>query len=88
MPIYEFKCKRCRKVTEIMCHVSERPDKVKCSCGKMANPIISRGASLRDADVTWLPSARQVLQPDSEKPIETRQEWRKYLKDHNYEAAG
>ena len=43
------------------------------------------GAIQTDGDVKWLPSARQVLQPDYEiraRPIETRGQYKKYLKEH------
>jgi len=54
----------------------------------MAKKILSRGAVLTDDNVSWLPSAIKVLQPDYERPIETREEYKKYLKDHNLECVG
>jgi putative FmdB family regulatory protein len=92
MPIYEFKCKKCRKVTELIRHVDDCPEKIKCSCGKTAKRIIStRGAVHTDGDVKWIPSARQVLQPDIEiktRPIETRGQYEKYLKDQHLACVG
>lgn len=84
MPIYEFKCKRCRKVTEQFHSVDGCPQSIKCSCGKMAKKIISRGSIQCDSlnDVKWLPSACQTLQPDGERPITSRTEHKKYLRDH------
>jgi putative FmdB family regulatory protein len=92
MPIYEFKCKKgCRRTTERYFHVDECPDRITCRCGKTARKIISRVAGHTDGDVKWLPSARQVLQPDHElrtRPIETRGQYRQYLKDHGLIATG
>jgi len=93
MPIYEYKCKRCRRVTEKFYPVNQSPERVKCACGKMAKKIISRGAIKCDSinDVKWLPSAREALQPDCElrtKPIETRGQYNKYLKDNNLVCKG
>lgn len=88
MPIYEYKCKRCRRVTEIMSNVHDRPEKMKCKCGKTAKRVLSRSATLTDGDVTWLASAREVLQPSYERPIETRGEYNKYLKSRNIECIG
>lgn len=88
MPIYEYKCKNCRKVTELIRHVADCPDKVRCSsCGKTAKRILSRGAVLTDGDVRWLPSSLLTL-PDSAKHISTRAEREKYLKAHNLECVG
>lgn len=87
MPIYEYKCKNCRKVTELIRHVSDYPQKIKCTCGKMAKLKLSRGAVLTDGDVKWLESAKQTL-PNSAKNISTRSEHKKYLKDHHLAAVG
>jgi len=77
-----------------MYHVAECPEKIKCSCGKTAKKILSRNGAVHcdgGADVKWLESARQVLQPDREirtNPIETRGQYKKYLKDHNLACVG
>ena len=89
MPIYEYKCDRCRRVTEMICSVKEHQDRIKCKCGKNARIIISRnGAVHTDGDVKWLESARKTLQPDGEKPIETRSELKRYLKSHQLACIG
>ncbi|MFZ2809470.1 MAG: FmdB family zinc ribbon protein [Desulfosalsimonadaceae bacterium] len=88
MPIYEYKCKNCRKVTELIRHVSDCPEKIKCTCGKTAKRVISqRGAVLTDGDVKWLASAKENL-PNSAKNIETRGEWKQYLKGRGLECVG
>jgi hypothetical protein len=38
--------------------------------------------------VPWLKSALGNLQPDGEKPIESRSEYKRYLKEKNIIAAG
>jgi putative FmdB family regulatory protein len=89
VPIYEYKCGRCRKVTELICNVNACQDRIKCSCGKTAKKILNRsGAVHTDGDVKWLESARMTLQPDKEKPITTRGEWKRYLKNHQLECIG
>jgi putative FmdB family regulatory protein len=89
MPLYEFKCKNCRKVSEQFFAVAERPDKIKCSCGKTAKRVLSsRGAILTDGDVKWLASACQTLQKEGERPLQTRSEYKRYLKDNGLIAAG
>ena len=54
----------------------------------MAKKILSRGTVLTDDNVSWLPSAVKVLQPDYERPIETRKEYEKYLKNKGLECIG
>ena len=82
MPIYEFHCDNCKTITSRIFSIKDRPNKVKCECGKKAKLIISRSAIQADSlnDVKWLPSAIKTLQPDGEKPITTRGEYNKYLK--------
>ena len=88
MPIYEYKCKSCRRVTELMRPVSEYKDRVQCSCGKMAKLVIPKyGAILTDGDVKWMESAKETL-PNSARFITTRGEHKKYLREHNLECVG
>ena len=92
MPIYEYHCRLCKKVTEKYCKVTRIPRRIRCSCGRLAKRQLSaHGAVHTDGDVKWIPSARMVLQPDSElrtNPIETRSQYNKYLKDHNLACIG
>jgi putative FmdB family regulatory protein len=89
MPIYEYKCKKCRRTIEAWYPVTHIPDRVKCPCGKMAKKVLSRnGAIHTDGDVKWLASACKVMQRDGEKPIETRGEYERYLKENNYVCKG
>ena len=86
MPIYTFECQSCKKEIDQWHKVTRIPTRVRCQCGRMAKRVLSMsGAIQTDGDVKWLPSARQVLQPDYEiraRPIETRGQYKKYLKEH------
>lgn len=91
MPIYEYQCGNCGTVIEKFSKVSDALKKyVVCNCGKRAFRILSRGSIKCDSinDVNWLPSACQVLQPDGERPLQTRGEYDRYLKDHNLVCRG
>jgi putative FmdB family regulatory protein len=89
MPIYEYECEECGNIMEVVSKISEKPEFGVCDCcGGHAKPILSRGAIHTDGDVKWLQSAREVLQPDGERPIETRGEYNRYLKDNNLACIG
>lgn len=89
--LYEFQCKSCQKVQERIFKVSDCPANVSCPCGGVAKKILSRIAVHTDGDVSWIPSAAQILQSDRElrtNPITTRTEWKKYIQDHNLTPIG
>ena len=87
-PRYDFQCD-CGKITEEFFHIEECPDLVKCDCGKKAKKILSASGGIQtDSDVAWLPSAVKVLQPDHERPITTRSEFKRYLKENRIEPIG
>lgn len=49
MPIYEYECELCKKVTEKIYSISEKPDFVQCpSCLNVAKNIIGGGADRRE----------------------------------------
>jgi len=87
MPVYEYKCKKCRRSLEEMHPITAIPDRVKCKCGAMARKVYSRGAVLTDGDVKWLESAKATLPKDAEN-IQTRSEHKRYLRDHNLACIG
>ena len=39
--IYEYKCPKCGKITEMARRVAQRDDPVACPCGEFAKPILS-----------------------------------------------
>ena len=87
MPVYEFKCKQCQRITERIFRISECPGRIKCACGKMAKKVLSCGVVFTDNNVKWLESAKMNLANDA-RYIKTRKEHWKYLKDHNLECIG
>lgn len=87
MPTYDFECK-CGRITSQVFKMSELKRFIKCTCGRKARRIISGGCILRDADIPWLPSAAKVFQKAGERPVQTRQEMKKYLKDNHLACIG
>ena len=84
-PLYEFECKECKDIQENIFKIKDCPQVVKCKqCGKEAKRIISiRGAILTDGNVKWLPSVVEQMRPDYDnRPIETRTDLKKYLKEN------
>jgi len=85
MPIYEYSCPRCKKITEKFHRIDNIPKKVRCKgkgCGRMARRIIPQsGAILCDSinDVKWLKSSLDTL-PNNAQHIESKTELRSYLK--------
>lgn len=41
MPIYEFRCPKCKKITEKMFSINEKSDYIVCKCGYIATKILS-----------------------------------------------
>jgi putative FmdB family regulatory protein len=84
MPIYEYLC-RCGKKHEVFHKINRVPKKHRCSCGWLAKRVISLGGIQCDSvnDVKWLSSACKTLQHHGEPPLQSRSEYKKYLKDNN-----
>ena len=80
-------CDSCGKVKEKFFHIADCPESVLCECGGQAKKILTggHGGIQTDNDVIWMPSACKTLQRDGERPIETRTEYREYLKNNNLE---
>lgn len=87
MPIYEYQC-RCGKKYNVFHKINRVPKKHRCSCGWMAKKVLSAGAILPDGNVSWLPSACQVLQRHGEPPLQSRGEYKKYLLDNKLQCIG
>jgi putative FmdB family regulatory protein len=94
MPTYQYECPRCKKITEKVHRIDSIPKKVRCEtkgCGRMARRIIPQSGAIQcDSvnDVKWLPSACKVMQRDGERPVTSRTEYNKYLKDNNLVCKG
>jgi len=93
MPLYCFECVNCGNRFDIFAKIDERPESVICDdCGEHAvNVIIAGHGGIKcDSanDIPWFASAIENLQPDHERPLETRGEYNKYLKDKNIIASG
>jgi putative FmdB family regulatory protein len=89
--LYDFQCQNCNKITEKLFKLNEVPQKVICQyCGGQAKKVFvpGHGGVRLDADVPWLASACQTLQRQGERPIETRGEYNRYLKEHNLACKG
>ena len=92
MPLYDYKCSDCGEIQERVFKVEGCPESVKCTqCGSYARKIISLGHGGVQCDsiidVSWLPSALQVLQPDGERPLETRRQYKDYLIERGLQPA-
>jgi len=87
LPTYEYECE-CGKIIERVHKITNIPKTTKCKCGKRAKKILSLPAIQTDGDVRWLPSASKVLVKHYERPLETRGEYKQYLKDNHLEAIG
>lgn len=86
MPLYEFQCRSCNALNERIFSVANLPEEIPCECGGVEKQNVGC-AILRD-EPTWLPSARKTLQGDNEKPLESRSEYKQYLKKHGIEERG
>ena len=89
MPTYEYLCKGCDTTYEKIFRMDDFPDEIKCNiCNGRAHKIISLSAIKTDNDVPWLASASKVLVKEHERPLETRTEYNRYLKDNGLQPAG
>lgn len=91
MPIYEYKCS-CGRVLVALRSIKDRENPVDCDrCGGKAEFVISSPTVLLDTirDVPWLRDFART-RPEArfgKKQIETRTEYKKYLKDNDLRPA-
>lgn len=90
MPEYDFKCEDCGTIFTELHKIKEAPDEMRCGfCKGNAPRIISFQGGLKTDHPNWLDdSVRGALQGEEEKPIETRGEYNKYLRDNGIVARG
>lgn len=85
MPLYTYECAVCGHILtkEFRIRDFDLTKTVCCDkCNALAKRIISFNTGHR-ADPTWLPSAVKLLQADGERPIESRHDHDRYLKEHD-----
>lgn len=68
--------------------MSDFPKTIKCDCGGRARKIISLGSIKTDGDVTWMESASKNLVKHGERPLTTRTEYKRYLKENHLAPIG
>lgn len=91
MPLYTYECKSCGKGFDKVYPIKDYPRETSCDyCGESAKKVLSigHGGIQTDNDVTWLPSACDVLQRPTEPRLQTRSEWRDYLKKESLTPIG
>lgn len=86
MPLYDYGCDGCCHEFEITLPMKKAGTIQRCpKCGGSAQRIfiIGHGGIQCDSegDVKWLKSACRNLLPDGHKPLETRGEYKRYLKE-------
>ncbi len=85
MPLYQWKCPDHGEF-EATYKMDTKPDTAPCPvCNAGSRQVVCIGGVQGDEMPAWFqhPHARGCLQSAGERPIETRTEYRKYLKDHN-----
>lgn len=93
MPLYQYECSFCKSVVERFHKASRIPKRTRCKCGRAAKRVIAVGGIQCDSinDVKWLESARASLQTDHEmrtRPIESRGQYKRWLKEHGLVCRG
>lgn len=83
MPIYHYKCPNCTTEYDQFLKLADYKTPVAChNCGHIGEKVIT--AQIQRDEPTWLnDEVRGCLQDtETEKPIETRTEYKRYLKDN------
>ena len=82
--IYKYECPEHGEF-DVAMPVEKMKAEYECPhCDRMCPKIIT-GAAIRcdsEVNVPWLNSACRTLLPDDHKPLETRGEYKRYLRDH------
>lgn len=87
MPLYSYECQTCGKEMDKVYPIENCPRVIECiHCRREAKKVltIGHGGIQTDGGVTWLPSACETLQTPrerKERPITSRTEWKKTMKD-------
>lgn len=85
MPMYEFECERCGAQYEEFHTVKYCPERIMCECGMPAVKILPTSYAVHGDRPLWMEKhlghIRNSLQDESEKPIESRTELKRHLKE-------
>jgi putative FmdB family regulatory protein len=94
MPLYDYQCKECDAEFELFTTLNRWNDTIPCAeCGGVCERILTLGHGGIALDTpSWLDDSVRAMVQDlddpSVKPIETRQELNRYLKQNGFVAAG
>ena len=83
MPMYDYLCPACQHEQERFFRIADKPDTVPCLCGSNATKQLTIGGIEGDELPAWArhPEAQGCLQARGERPLETRSEYNRYLKE-------
>lgn len=92
MPVYAYECFECHHQTEHACRIADRPERIDCpNClGQMRQVIVPTAIQCDDAvNIPWLQEFAKGRKEArfGGRPIQTRAEYRQYLKDHDLRPA-
>jgi putative FmdB family regulatory protein len=89
MPIYEYQCDTCGITFDRVFKVSSRPTELICyDCGGRARQVILTPPATHGEEASWVTEAALAARKEQRfphkgnKPIETRSEWKKWVKEN------
>lgn len=84
MPVYEYECQRCGRITENVSRISEMRETVQCDkCSGIARRIISLSA-VHDDHPSWItPRLSESLCSEQDRPIESRADLDAHCRKHD-----
>ena len=89
LKIFDFECYQCGHVHEEIVEADTK--NLPCpKCNSLSRKIITfgHGGLQTDTNTTWLPSACITLLRPGEKPLQTRDEYKRYLKANDIREKG
>lgn len=93
MPTFDYECFSCEHRIEHICKIAERPERIPCSAckeGQMRQIILAPAIQCDDAvNIPWLQDFARTRKEArfGGRPIQTRKEYKKYLKDKDLRPA-
>lgn len=89
--LYTYKCRGCGREMDRSFKLDKAPGMIECPyCKDIAKRVLAvgHGGIRTDSRVSWLPSACKTLLREDDPPIETRTEYKRYLKKEGLIATG